>query len=145
MATSASSLALSTSNPKSLPFSISRPATASLLPPSISFKLHSESPSLSISASSSATSRFVRSVAVTDDFSVEEDGSIFANDDAPPPPLRKEQSFSSDLKLFVGNLPFNVDSAQLAQIFESSGNVEMVEVMSQIELMAFAQMPSFVS
>ncbi|XP_022554023.1 RNA-binding protein CP29B, chloroplastic-like [Brassica napus] len=78
-------LRLSTFNPKSLPFSISRPASASLLPPSISFKLHSESPSLSISAS----------------------------------------SFSSDLKLFVGNLPFNVDSAQL---FESAGNVEMVEV-----------------
>ncbi|KAF8110596.1 hypothetical protein N665_0081s0029 [Sinapis alba] len=114
--------ALSTFNPISLPFSVSRPASASLLPPSLSFKLHSESASLSIS---SAASRFVRSVAVTDDFSVEEDG-IFADDDAPPP--RREQSFSSDLKLFVGNLPFNVDSAQLAQLFESAGNVEMVEV-----------------
>ncbi|CAF2299043.1 unnamed protein product [Brassica napus] len=41
---------LSTFNPKSLPFSFSRPASASLLPPSISFKLHSESPSLSICA-----------------------------------------------------------------------------------------------
>ncbi|CDY66524.1 BnaCnng51220D [Brassica napus] len=38
------------------------------------------------------------------------------------------QSFSSDLKLFVGNLPFNVDSAQVAQLFESAGNVEMAEV-----------------
>ncbi|WZZ61871.1 hypothetical protein YC2023_061978 [Brassica napus] len=37
------------------------------------------------------------------------------------------QSFSSDLKLFVGNLPFNVDSAQVAQLFESAGNVEMAE------------------
>lgn len=36
--------------------------------------------------------------------------------------------FSPDLKLFVGNLPFNVDSAQLAGLFESAGNVEMVEV-----------------
>jgi len=37
-------------------------------------------------------------------------------------------SFSPDLKLFVGNLPFSVDSAQLAGLFESAGNVEMVEV-----------------
>ncbi|KAJ4903776.1 hypothetical protein Rs2_17727 [Raphanus sativus] len=118
MAASATSLTLSTFTPKSLPFSISRPASASL-----SFKLHFESPA-SLSA---VASRFVRTVAVTDDFSVEEDG-IFADDDAPPPPPRREQSFSSDLKLFVGNLPFNVDSAQLAQLFESAGNVEMVEV-----------------
>ncbi|RID46370.1 hypothetical protein BRARA_I03035, partial [Brassica rapa] len=94
------------------------PASTSLLPPSISFNLHS------ISA---AASCFVCNVAVTDDFSVEEDD-IFADDDAPPPTPRQDQSFSSDLKLFVGNLPFNVDSAQVAQLFESAGNVEMVEV-----------------
>ncbi|CAE6076113.1 unnamed protein product [Arabidopsis arenosa] len=35
---------------------------------------------------------------------------------------------SPDLKLFVGNLSFNVDRAQLTQLFESVGNVEMVEV-----------------
>ncbi|KAL0740336.1 hypothetical protein Bca4012_081849 [Brassica carinata] len=119
----AAASALSTFNPISLPFSVSRPA---LSPPSLSFKLHSEPASLSIS--SAAASRFVRNVAVTDDFSVEEDG-IFSDDDAPPPPPpRREQSLSADLKLFVGNLPFNVDSAQLAQLFESAGNVEMVEV-----------------
>ena len=39
-----------------------------------------------------------------------------------------EPTFSPDLKLFVGNLPFSVDSAQLAGLFESVGNVEMVEV-----------------
>ncbi|CAH2058927.1 unnamed protein product [Thlaspi arvense] len=127
MAASASSLALSTFNPKSLPFCVSRPASASLLPPSVSFKLNSDSASVSIFASSaskwsSAASRLVRNVAVTEDFEVEEDG-IFADDAAP-----REQSFSADLKLFVGNLPFNVDSAQLAQLFESAGNVEMVEV-----------------
>uniref|UniRef100_A0A1J3CGZ8 RNA-binding protein CP29B, chloroplastic n=1 Tax=Noccaea caerulescens TaxID=107243 RepID=A0A1J3CGZ8_NOCCA len=129
MAASASSLALSTFNPKSLPFCVSRPASASLLPPSVSFKLNSESVSVSIFASSaakwnSASSRFVRNVAVTEDFEVEEDG-IFADDAAPQ---EQEQSFSADLKLFVGNLPFNVDSAQLAQLFEGAGNVEMVEV-----------------
>ncbi|KAI4341938.1 hypothetical protein MLD38_026607 [Melastoma candidum] len=39
-----------------------------------------------------------------------------------------DPSFSPDLKLFVGNLPFSVDSAQLAGLFENAGNVEMVEV-----------------
>ncbi|KAF8046028.1 hypothetical protein N665_4105s0001 [Sinapis alba] len=124
MAASASSLALSTFNPKALPFSISRPSSTPLLPPSLSFKLISQTLSLSISASSAA-SRFVRNVAVTDDFNVEEEDSLFSDDAAPP---QQEQSFSADLKLFVGNLPFNVDSAQLAQLFESAGNVEMVEV-----------------
>ncbi|CAH8387239.1 unnamed protein product [Eruca vesicaria subsp. sativa] len=118
----AAASALSTFNPISLPFSISRPASSSLLPPSISFKLH-YSQSLSISA---AASRFVRNVAVTDDFSVEEEDNVFSDD--APPPREQSQSFSADLKLFVGNLPFNVDSAQLAQLFESAGNVEMVEV-----------------
>ncbi|KAL0862568.1 hypothetical protein Bca101_041686 [Brassica carinata] len=130
MAASASSLALSTFNPNSLPFSISRPAS-SLLPPSVSFKLSSlfsssSSSSSSASKCSSPASRFLRNVAVTEDFSVEEEEGSFSDDAAPP--AQQEQSFSADLKLFVGNLPFNVDSAQLAQLFESAGNVEMVEV-----------------
>ncbi|XP_072973833.1 29 kDa ribonucleoprotein A, chloroplastic-like [Typha angustifolia] len=40
----------------------------------------------------------------------------------------EQVDFSPDLKLFVGNLPFTVDSAQLAGLFERAGNVEMVEV-----------------
>ncbi|KAL2500293.1 29 kDa ribonucleoprotein B [Forsythia ovata] len=40
----------------------------------------------------------------------------------------EEPNFSPDLKLFVGNLPFNVDSAALAGLFEQAENVEMVEV-----------------
>ncbi|KAG8099294.1 hypothetical protein GUJ93_ZPchr0013g36750 [Zizania palustris] len=39
-----------------------------------------------------------------------------------------EGELSEDLKVFVGNLPFNVDSAQLAGLFEQAGGVEMVEV-----------------
>uniref|UniRef100_A0A0D9X1U6 RRM domain-containing protein n=1 Tax=Leersia perrieri TaxID=77586 RepID=A0A0D9X1U6_9ORYZ len=39
-----------------------------------------------------------------------------------------EGEFSEDLKVFVGNLPFSVDSAQLAGLFEQAGSVEMVEV-----------------
>ncbi|WOK93277.1 29 kDa ribonucleoprotein A, chloroplastic-like [Canna indica] len=38
------------------------------------------------------------------------------------------EQYSQDLKLFVGNLPFSVDSAQLAGLFQRAGNVEMVEV-----------------
>ncbi|KAF7048839.1 hypothetical protein CFC21_057506 [Triticum aestivum] len=37
--------------------------------------------------------------------------------------------FSEDLRVFVGNLPFSVDSAQLAGLFEQAGSVEMVEVL----------------
>ncbi|XP_052162601.1 29 kDa ribonucleoprotein A, chloroplastic-like [Oryza glaberrima] len=39
-----------------------------------------------------------------------------------------EGEFAEDLKVFVGNLPFSVDSAQLAGLFEQAGSVEMVEV-----------------
>lgn len=50
----------------------------------------------------------------------EEDGLDFSD--------AQESSFSPDLKLFVGNLPFNVDSAALAGLFEQAGDVQMVEV-----------------
>lgn len=65
------------------------------------------------------SSRFVRHVAVSSDYDQEED---LLSDEGDEP------SFSPDLKLFVGNLPFSVDSAQLAGLFETAGNVEMVEV-----------------
>ncbi|OVA18056.1 RNA recognition motif domain [Macleaya cordata] len=60
------------------------------------------------------SSRFVRRVAITSEY---EQASG-----------EEEASFSPDLKIFVGNLPFNVDSAELAGLFEQAGNVEMVEV-----------------
>ncbi|KAL8098653.1 hypothetical protein AgCh_031423 [Apium graveolens] len=37
------------------------------------------------------------------------------------------RSFSPDLKLFIGKLPFNCDSAVLADLFGNAGTVEMVE------------------
>ncbi|RLN19827.1 RNA-binding protein CP29B, chloroplastic-like [Panicum miliaceum] len=40
----------------------------------------------------------------------------------------EKEEFSADLRIFVGNLPFSVDSAQLAGLFEQAGSVEMVEV-----------------
>ena len=51
----------------------------------------------------------------------DDDGEELSGDD-------EQQSFSPDLKIFVGNLPFSVDSAALAGLFEAAGNVEMVEV-----------------
>lgn len=40
----------------------------------------------------------------------------------------EEVNLSEDLKIFVGNLPFGVDSTELAGLFGSVGTVEMVEV-----------------
>lgn len=67
----------------------------------------------------SSSSRFVRNVAVSSEFEQDED---VLSDEG------EGEDFSPDLKLFVGNLPFSVDSAQLAELFERAGNVEMVEV-----------------
>jgi nucleolin len=47
------------------------------------------------------------------------------------------EEFSEDLKLFVGNLPFSVDSAQLAGLFEQAGSVEMVEVYTSFPVLVF--------
>ncbi|XP_074276205.1 RNA-binding protein CP29B, chloroplastic-like [Silene latifolia] len=58
------------------------------------------------------STRFVRNVAVSNEYGQQE----------------REQQFSPDLKLFVGNLPFNVDSSELAGLFGNAGTVEMVEV-----------------
>ncbi|KAI7757186.1 hypothetical protein M8C21_021457 [Ambrosia artemisiifolia] len=65
-------------------------------------------------------SRITRNVAVSSGFDLDEEFS--SGDDQIP------ENFSPDLKIFVGNLPFSVDSAALAGLFESAGNVEMVEV-----------------
>lgn len=62
--------------------------------------------------------RFVSRVAVSSDFD-QENGTFEVGD---------TRSYPENQRLFVGNLPFSVDSAQLAEIFESAGNVEMVEV-----------------
>lgn len=72
--------------------------------------------------SSSSPCRFVSKVAVSSDFDQDEEVLSDGGEEEP--------GFSPDLKLFVGNLPFNVDSAQLAGLFERTGNVEMVEVVS---------------
>ncbi|XP_061368762.1 29 kDa ribonucleoprotein A, chloroplastic [Gastrolobium bilobum] len=90
---------------------------------SSSLSLNPNSKRFSISAAFlrptlSLSSRFVSHVALSSEFDQEED--TFSGDERP--------NYSPDLKLFVGNLPFSCDSAQLAELFESAGNVEMVEV-----------------
>ncbi|KAI7997554.1 hypothetical protein LOK49_LG10G01695 [Camellia lanceoleosa] len=126
MSSSASSLHLLSLTPNSFSLSNSKPTTAA-----VSLSLSSKYPPKSISIYTSAfllspsrpfeassPSKFVRNVAVSSEYEQEED----LLSDA------EEPSFSPALKLFVGNLPFNVDSATLAGLFERAGNVEMVEV-----------------
>ncbi|XWS60636.1 hypothetical protein CRYUN_Cryun07bG0052400 [Craigia yunnanensis] len=60
-------------------------------------------------------------VVVSSEYDQEEE--LFGSDDG-----ERARTFSPDLKLFVGNLPFSVDSAQLVGLFGSAGNVEMVKV-----------------
>ncbi|KAI3683801.1 hypothetical protein L1987_84316 [Smallanthus sonchifolius] len=61
------------------------------------------------------SSRFVTKVVVSPDLSTGVDEEL-------------ELDFSPELKLFVGNLPFHVDNAALALLFEQSGHVETAEV-----------------
>ncbi|KAM3287862.1 29 kDa ribonucleoprotein B, chloroplastic [Capsicum chacoense] len=121
---------MASSSLSSLQFLFVTPQTVSFLKPnsittSFSFFSLPSSFSLNLSLSSSTlsmkpfeSSRFVRKVALSE-FDQLEDGVEEGEE---------EPSFSPDLKLFVGNLPFSVDSAALAEIFQRAGNVEMVEV-----------------
>ncbi|KAJ4704903.1 RNA-binding protein CP29B, chloroplastic-like [Melia azedarach] len=119
--TSASSLVLPSLNPKTLSLYNTKPTSFSLFS-STSFKNHAKPISISSSIFQSfqplPSSRFVRHVAVSSEFDQEEE--LLSDEEG--------SNFSPDLKLFVGNLPFSVDSAQLAGLFETAGNVEMVEV-----------------
>ncbi|XVE76179.1 hypothetical protein DITRI_Ditri12bG0152100 [Diplodiscus trichospermus] len=125
---SASSFILPSLKPKTLSLSNPRPISLSLF--SLSHKLYAnplacsalQSFDLLTKRSCSSASKFVRNVAVSSEYGQEEE--LFGSDDGG----EGAPSFSPDLKLFVGNLPFSVDSAQLAGLFESAGNVEMVEV-----------------
>ncbi|XP_022767341.1 RNA-binding protein CP29B, chloroplastic-like [Durio zibethinus] len=126
-ATSTSSLIPPSLKPKTLSSSNPRPISLSLF--SFSHRLHAkplfssalQSFEVLTKRSASYSSKFVRNVAVSSEYHQEEE--LFGSDD-----VEGATSFSPDLKLFVGNLPFSVDSAQLADLFGSAGNVEMVEV-----------------
>lgn len=112
--TSASSLVLPSLNPKTISLYNPKPTSLSFT----CLKFHPKSVSISSTVFQPLSSRFVSNVAVSSEFDQEEE--VFSDGEA--------SSFSPDLKLFVGNLPFSVDSAQLAGLFETAGNVEMVEV-----------------
>ncbi|KAL6519383.1 hypothetical protein OROGR_018703 [Orobanche gracilis] len=70
-----------------------------------------------------SNSRFVVNNAISSEMDSEVD-----EDDGPGLSAAEERKFSPDLQLFVGNLPFNIDSSALAGLFQQAGNVEMVEV-----------------
>ncbi|XP_057805419.1 29 kDa ribonucleoprotein A, chloroplastic-like isoform X2 [Salvia miltiorrhiza] len=74
-----------------------------------------------IGSYSHPASKFVRNVAISSELGEE----VEEEEDEGTSP---QPNFSPELKLFVGNLPFNVDSSRLAGLFEQAGNVEMVEV-----------------
>ncbi|KAJ8751639.1 hypothetical protein K2173_025795 [Erythroxylum novogranatense] len=105
----------------------SKPTSLSFVSPvSSSLKLHFRPISVPTSVFQSfgalqekcLLSGFVRKVSFAQGLDQEEE--ILSDGDEP--------SFSPELKLFVGNLPFSVDNSQLATLFTNDGNVEMVEV-----------------
>ncbi|WCJ34460.1 RNA-binding protein CP29B chloroplastic [Euphorbia peplus] len=110
-----SSLVIPSLNPKTL--SLLKPTSISFLC-SNSSSLRFQGKSIFSVPTSIFSSRFVPSVAISSEYGAEEE--VSSDGDEP--------GFAPDLKLFVGNLPFTVDSAQLASLFENAGNVEMVEV-----------------
>ncbi|KAL2934722.1 RNA-binding protein CP29B chloroplastic [Bienertia sinuspersici] len=107
------SLGLSKPHTSSLPFFsfLSSSSASKTSPDSLSFP--------SLKRYETISSRFVSNVAISSEYEQEED--VMGDE-------REQANFSPDLKLFVGNLPFNVDSAELAGLFGSAGTVEMVEV-----------------
>ncbi|BBN18556.1 hypothetical protein MPTK1_8g03420 [Marchantia polymorpha subsp. ruderalis] len=59
------------------------------------------------------------------------DGILFSDDTPDSEPAAVEETpapAAGTTKLYVGNLPWSVDSKALAEIFQDSGNVELVEV-----------------
>ncbi|KAL6492691.1 hypothetical protein OROGR_017616 [Orobanche gracilis] len=74
------------------------------------------------------TPRFVRKVSVASDLDVDVEEEEEEEEETLDFSGPEQPSFPPELKLFVGNLPFSVDSAALAGLFEQAGGVEMVEV-----------------
>ncbi|XP_060201547.1 29 kDa ribonucleoprotein A, chloroplastic-like [Lycium barbarum] len=124
MACSSSSFHFLKLTPQTLPKPTSQTASISF------FSLPPSSLNLSLSTSRNLSdSCFLPKVTLSDFDQIEEevDNNEGLSDDAPIYG-REERNDNPDLKIFVGNLPFSVDSAALAGIFEQAGDVEMVEV-----------------
>ncbi|KAK4353296.1 hypothetical protein RND71_028814 [Anisodus tanguticus] len=140
MASSSSSLHFLSLTPQTLPKPTSQTTSISF------FSLPPSSLNLSLSSSSSTpaartfesciSSRFLRNVTLSDFDQIEEEVEGLGgdesdeglSDDGVRGAPSYERNDSPDLKIFVGNLPFSVDSAALAGLFEQAGDVEMVEV-----------------
>ncbi|KAI3738323.1 hypothetical protein L2E82_28351 [Cichorium intybus] len=107
----------------------SLPSPKTIFPTSTHLCSSSQTPSsklLSISISSklfeaTPSSPIVPKVALSLDLELDDDLST-GGDEVP------EQRLSPAFNLFVGNLPFNIDNAALARLFERSGNVVVAEV-----------------
>ncbi|MCD7470855.1 hypothetical protein HAX54_011039 [Datura stramonium] len=133
MASSSSSLHFLSLTPQTLPKPTSQTTSISFfsLPPSsLNLSLSSSTPR---NFESCISSRFVRNVTLSDFDQIEEveagdDDEGGLSDEGASYGGGEERNASPDLKIFVGNLPFSIDSAALAEIFERAGNVEMVEV-----------------
>ncbi|XP_038687252.1 RNA-binding protein CP29B, chloroplastic-like [Tripterygium wilfordii] len=117
--TVATSLLLPSLNPNTISSGNSKPTSISSFCPSFAKPISASfSRSLTSFAFQPVSSRLGAKVSISSElgeeeaFSEEEDGA----------------SFAPDLKLFVGNLPFSVESSDLAGLFGSAGTVEMVEV-----------------
>jgi hypothetical protein len=110
--------------------------------PSYNSSKFSQSISLTISNRRTRDSSFVTFVAQTSDWTQEEkeDGAWenqgetawvgeteTAESDGD---VGRFEEPSEELKIFVGNLPFDVDSDKLAELFEQAGTVEVAEVSS---------------
>jgi nucleolin len=110
--------------------------------PSYNSSKFSQSISLTISNRRTRDSSFVTFVAQTSDWTQEEkeDGAWenqgetawvgeteTAESDGD---VGRFEEPSEELKIFVGNLPFDVDSEKLAELFEQAGTVEVAEVSS---------------
>lgn len=126
---------MAVSTTSSLHFLSLTPKTPSLISSSssinsLSFFPTSFTTSLSSSKLYNYKSALPLKVAVSSDFGVDEE-------DADAGEELEERSFSPDLKIFVGNLPFSCDSALLAGLFGRAGTVEMVEVLLYLVFLCF--------
>lgn len=121
---------MSVSTTSSLHFLSLTPKTLSFTSSSLTFNSLSFFPKSFTASLSSSSSKLYNyktalplKVAVSSDFGLDEE-----EDTDTATATLDDRSFSPDLKIFVGNLPFSCDSALLAGIFGRAGTVEMVEV-----------------
>ncbi|KAL9257357.1 RNA-binding protein CP29B, chloroplastic-like protein [Drosera capensis] len=86
--------------------------------------------SLSLSPSSfvRVASRIRRYVSASSGILEEDEGEYGDEEEEAPRRQERRGGSSQELKIFVGNLPYNVDSARLAELFEAAGAVDTVEV-----------------